>query len=51
MFIDNKIVKKLHERANLLEYLLENNPDVDDFSRGVNAQRREELTMLKELLK
>lgn len=45
-----EIIDKLKKRITVLEYLMEYEPSTDDFTRGVNSQRREELEMLKQLL-
>ena len=45
-----EIIEKLKKRIIVLEYLMEYEPSTDDFTRGVNSQRREELEMLKQLL-
>lgn len=45
-----EIIDKLQKRITTLEFLIKYEPSVDDFTRGINTQRQEEIEMLKRLL-
>ena len=48
----SEFTNNLYKRIDVLQYLLKTcTPAEDDFVAGVNAQRREELTVLKSMIK